>query len=124
MQKIFLDFPYTFNQDACHECGGRCCKGTPGHIWVSTKEVAAIAALLGLNQVDVIRDYLNLVGNRWSIKEQSADSHYACIFFDLQDKKCSVYSSRPEQCRSFPFWNYYKSRVEELIDECPGVRQK
>ena len=26
-----------------------------------------------------------------------------CIYLD-EEKKCTVYSSRPAQCKSFPFW--------------------
>lgn len=32
-----------------------------------------------------------------------------------------IYEVRPTQCRTFPFWDYFKTRVDELKLECPGV---
>ena len=45
-----------------------------------------------------------------------------CIF--LRDKKCSVYVSRPSQCRTWPFWNDNmnpKVWNEDISVNCPGI---
>jgi Fe-S-cluster containining protein len=31
---------------------------------------------------------------------------------------------RPEQCRRFPFWEYFKTHREQLVRECPGIRER
>jgi Fe-S-cluster containining protein len=47
--------------------------------------------------------------------------NYACIFFDLDKKQCSIYEARPKQCRTFPFWEHFKTNIKEVIDECPAI---
>jgi len=42
----------------------------------------------------------------------------------LENKKCSVYTARPMQCRTWPFWKEnmnIKKWNEELINFCPGI---
>ena len=118
------NFSYSFDLDACKECGGKCCTGLPGNIWVNAEEVKAIAVHLGLNVIDTMGKFLIRIGNRWSLQERYQDGQHVCVFFDLQDKKCKVYPARPCQCRKFPFWSYYRDRVDELISECPGVNME
>jgi Fe-S-cluster containining protein len=115
-------FLYSFDPAACCDCGGFCCRGRSGNIWVNAGEVAQIAGFLKKSQVDVIGECLIQVDNRLSIKERYADGQYECVFFDALALQCSIYAARPGQCRLFPFWQYYKDRLEELLAECPGVR--
>ena len=35
-----------------------------------------------------------------------------------------IYDARPNQCITFPFWDYYKTRLDELKQECPGIIMK
>ncbi|MCD8213606.1 MAG: YkgJ family cysteine cluster protein, partial [Campylobacter sp.] len=58
----------------------------------------------------------------FSLKEKIYDYGYACIFFDEENKNCSVYDFRPSQCATFPFWNYFKKNLKELEKECMGVK--
>lgn len=115
-------YPYSFDQDACQNCRGRCCKGRSGHIWVNSAEIGQIAAFLKRNLIDVMGTFLNRAGNRLSIKERPAGNEYECIFFDSRKQQCTIYTARPAQCRSFPFWPYYLDRPEEAAEECPGVK--
>ena len=42
----------------------------------------------------------------------------------LEDKKCGVYEARPQQCRTFPFWEEnVRSRHnwQRLREFCPGI---
>ena len=42
----------------------------------------------------------------------------------LENKKCSIYTARPMQCRTWPFWKEnmnIKKWNEELINFCPGI---
>lgn len=115
------DYPFRFNPDACRSCPGRCCNGEQGHIWVSPLEIDAIAQFLALSTKDVIDLYLRKVVYRWSIKELKTGNNYACVFFDETKNGCGIYEVRPEQCRTFPFWPYFKDHLEEVLAECPGV---
>ena len=46
--------------------------------------------------------YVRRVGIRKSLKEFANGD---CVFFDSQQRNCNVYSARPRQCRTWPFWD-------------------
>lgn len=114
-------FPYVFDPNACAGCGGRCCTGESGNIFVSPSEIAALTALLKMDESDFRRTYLEKRGYKFSIKERVVGLSHDCVFYDREVGGCSVYEARPTQCRTFPFWDYYKTRAEELKRECPGI---
>lgn len=104
----------------CTGCGG-CCTGAPGYIWVSLKEIEDIASFLNLTIDAFAKKYLREVNNRYSLLERPGN--FDCVF--LKDKKCEIYSVRPKQCRTFPWW------AQNLKDEkswkeaslfCEGMR--
>ncbi|WP_024791948.1 YkgJ family cysteine cluster protein [Lebetimonas sp. JS138] len=113
-------FDFKFNPDACKKCKGNCCIGESGYIWVNPKEIEAIADFLGIDKNIFIDRFLIKVGYKYSIKEKPYKKGYACIFFE---NGCKIYPVRPNQCKTFPFWERYKDEryYEELKNECPGV---
>lgn len=115
------DYPYRFNPLACETCGGRCCNGESGNIWVNIREIEAIALALTMDTGDFIETYLRKIDYKFSIKELKSKDNYACVFYDETKNGCTIYDVRPEQCRTFPFWPYYKDKPEEAAAECPGV---
>ena len=115
-------YSFSFIPDACVSCGGRCCIGESGYIWVNYKEIEAIANYLNLTIEYFAKKYLIRVKNRYSLKEfKVKELGYACIFFDTEKRICKIYDVRPKQCRTFPFWEQFKCDTKELIKECPGV---
>ncbi len=115
-------FKYSFMPNACASCGGACCIGESGYIWVNYPEIEAIANFLNLSVEDFAKNYLIRAKNRYSLKEfKVKELGYACIFFDTQKRLCKIYDVRPKQCRTFPFWEQFKTDTKELIKECPGV---
>jgi uncharacterized protein len=114
-------FPYAFNPAACAGCGGRCCTGESGNIFVSPEEIRALASLLEMGEADFRRTYLEKRGYKFSLKEKIVGVSHDCVFYDRETNGCGVYAVRPNQCRTFPFWDYYKTRVDELKRECPGI---
>lgn len=114
-------YKYAFDASACDACGGRCCTGESGNIFVNTDEIAALASLLKMDVEMFISDYLIKKGYKYSLKERVVGVSYDCVFFDRASNGCQVYMARPLQCRTFPFWEYYKERVDELKLECPGI---
>lgn len=115
------DFSYAFDQNACQSCSGKCCIGESGYIWVDEKEREAIAKHLGITQEVFINEYLEKIRYRFTIKELPYEGGHSCIFFDMQKKSCSIYEVRPLQCRTFPFWDYFKEKMNEVEKECPGI---
>jgi Fe-S-cluster containining protein len=114
-------FNYAFNADACLSCGGRCCIGESGNIFVSTLEMQNISKLLGLDIVQFHKEYLVKKGYKFSLKEKKVGDSYDCIFFERSSGGCLIYEARPNQCKTFPFWDYFKNNVQELKQECPGI---
>lgn len=123
MAKIIFQkgFAYGFDTSACEQCQGRCCIGESGYVWVNPKEIATLAEELDITKKSFINEYLLKIGYRYSIKEISYGEGFRCIFFDEQKKQCQVYAARPNQCRTFPFWERYKTHQSEVEEECPGI---
>ena len=116
------NFNYSFNPQACANCGGACCIGESGYIWVNYPEIESIANYLNLTIENFAKEYLIRAKNRYSLKEfKVKELGYSCIFFDIEKRVCKIYEVRPKQCRTFPFWSVFKDNIQELIKECPGV---
>lgn len=114
-------FNYEFDPAKCDECGGRCCTGESGYIWISDDEIAVLADFLGISQNLLKERFLFKTKRGYSIKECEFQGGFACVFFDKVKKNCSVYEARPSQCKTFPFWEHFKNNLRELQAECIGV---
>ncbi len=117
------DYPYSFDTSRCSTCDGNCCIGESGYIWINDGEINALSKYLKITTNELKAKYLFMVNNKYSIKEKLlSKNNYACAFFDVDKKQCSIYKARPSQCRSFPFWEYFKQNVDELKQECPAIK--
>lgn len=114
-------FEFSFDSSACGSCGGRCCVGESGYIFLTLKEAESIAISLGVAFEDFVLHYVKKVGYRFSLIEKPYEDGFACVFFDTAKKQCGIYEKRPAQCRSFPFWEGAKEQFAELCTLCPGV---
>ncbi|WP_458699366.1 YkgJ family cysteine cluster protein [Sulfurospirillum sp. 1307] len=114
-------YEFSFDPNFCEGCGGKCCIGESGYIWVTPKEIESIANKLNLKKDDFINSYLDKVRYRYSIKEEVYKDGFRCVFFDTEKLQCSIYEVRPLQCRKFPFWEHFKTNIEEVKQECPGI---
>ena len=114
-------FAYGFDAKACETCQGNCCTGESGYIWVTPDEIIGIAEKLSLSKEAFINNYLLKIRYRFSIKEVAYENGYGCVFFDMEKKMCRIYDVRPSQCRTFPFWEYFKENIDEVVAECPGI---
>ncbi len=101
----------------CQRCGS-CCRGEPGMIWIDKKEIKETSSFLGITQDIFAKLYLRIVNGRFSLLEHNNGD---CIMYD---DGCKIYSVRPSQCKTFPFW---KSNLEngaeweKLKSTCPGI---
>lgn len=103
----------------CTQCGD-CCSGNPGYVWVNNEEIAALAQLLGQEVEAFEQTYVRRVGARKSLKEREGGD---CILLDGQRRACTVYSARPRQCRTWPFWDSnLKTPADwkQTCEVCPG----
>ncbi|MDA3078083.1 YkgJ family cysteine cluster protein [Campylobacter sp. JMF_06 NA1] len=119
---ILSEFDYTFDSSACESCGGKCCTGESGYIWINDAEIEKLSEFMGIDKANFICVFLERVGNKFSIKEKPYLDGMACVFFDEKHRNCGIYEYRPNQCRTFPFWEYFKEHKDELEKECIGVK--
>lgn len=120
------EFCFDFDSQACQTCGGKCCRGESGYIFVSFEEIDNIAQTLEIPLEDFLLRYVKKVGYRFSLIEKKFQDEYACVFFDTQTNRCSIYETRPKQCRDFPFWKTYldPNNLPKLLSECKGVKRR
>ncbi|MCG2742702.1 MAG: YkgJ family cysteine cluster protein [Desulfobacteraceae bacterium] len=125
MAAIQMDgFDFVFDPGACETCPGQCCCGESGNVWVNLQEINRICLFLQIHFIDLVEAYLHRVGNRFSCKERVTEQGMECIFFKGAEKKCSIYAVRPTGCRSYPFWDHFKTHTEQLVQECPAIKKK
>ncbi|AWK62673.1 YkgJ family cysteine cluster protein [Helicobacter cinaedi] len=122
------DYPFSFENSACESCGGKCCVGDSGYVFVDIKEMQEIASFLGFSFESFTKTYVRKVGYRFSFIEKPYQNALACVFFDTDSKQCSIYAYRPKQCRTYPFWeahkNLNKQDLQTLCNECKGIKIK
>jgi len=104
-------------QFECTQCG-KCCRGEPGYVWVTFEEITRMAAHLEMSRDAFVTKYVRREGLRLSLRERANGD---CV---LWNGRCEVYNCRPQQCRSFPFWedalrSEHAFRV--IARGCPGV---
>ncbi len=117
-------FDFGFDAEGCKSCEGNCCIGESGNIWINKIEIENLSKYLNISLYEIQFKFLEKRGYKYSIKEvQLSKNNYACIFFDLNKKQCSIYEARPMQCMTFPFWKYFKKNKEEVFKECPAIKQ-
>lgn len=103
----------------CTGCG-KCCTGSPGYVWVTEDEIIAISEYLNITIQEFSNKHLRKIGNRFSLRESTQT--YDCTF--LHENKCSIYETRPKQCKTYPWWiQNLRSREDWEIARltCEGI---
>ena len=106
------------------ECqgSGNCCvsRGSYGFVYLTNKDVLRFSKYFKISTNKFIKKYCSKSDNYYHLKEEK--NNCDCIF--LKKNKCSVYQSRPEQCRTWPFWSEnmtMKTWNKEVLNFCPGI---
>ena len=89
-------------------------------MWVNKEDIANLASVVGMDVNDFESQYVREIGVRKSLVEFDNGD---CVFFDGKTRKCRVYSARPRQCRTWPFWESNVRTPEtwaETCSVCPG----
>lgn len=105
----------------CTECGD-CCTGSPGYVWVTADEIAAIARRLEISVDEMERRYVRKVGSRKTLIDL-AERNWDCVFLDARTRRCTIYEDRPRQCRTWPFWQSNIKTPDawkHTCEICPG----
>jgi uncharacterized protein len=106
----------------CARCS-HCCRHTPGYVFLSQADIDRLGEKLNLTAEQFREQYCRVV-NMGSIRKISLTEkkNFDCIFWEKAG--CVVYSARPLQCQSYPFWSsnlYSQAAWDELSKSCPGI---
>ena len=110
----------------CRKCGNCCSGPNEGYIWITKPEIRLLADFLTTSIKQLYSKSLKKAGRRTTIKEQSVTKD--CIFLQKISscKGCLVYSVRPNQCRTWPFWSSNLLTPNDwnmAARKCPGINQ-
>lgn len=118
MMSTFYDQGLKFECTQCHAC----CRHDPGYVFLSRDDLNLLSSGVGKTPTEFIEAFCRWVdlgqGMVLSLREKK---NYDCIFWD---GGCTVYSHRPVQCRTYPFWEGPLSSAEKWKWEgrfCPGI---
>lgn len=108
----------------CTQCG-QCCwtRGEYSHVYLTREDIEALATALGLTVAETRTRYTFRDENGWT-ELDFRGGH--CVLLDAATNLCTVYESRPTQCRTFPFWPELIRRgawTGEARRICEGVGQ-
>ncbi|MGL4420967.1 MAG: YkgJ family cysteine cluster protein [Gemmataceae bacterium] len=105
----------------CTQCG-KCCTGEPGYVWMTPEEVTRMANFLGMPESEFVAVHTRKARGRVTLREKANGD---CHFYDAK-RGCTVYSVRPAQCRTWPFWESNLESEEtwqRTEGNCPGSGQ-
>jgi len=120
VEKCFYNNGLNFSCQRCSDC----CRINPGFVFLSYNDLNNLCIATSLSKEDFIKQYCRIVDiggfQRVSLTEKK---NYDCIFWE-SGKGCVVYSFRPLQCQSYPFWSTNMDSFEtwnSLTESCPGI---
>jgi uncharacterized protein len=105
----------------CTRCG-KCCTGAPGYVWLTDEELRKLAAFRGEKVSEFTAVYTRKARGGISLREKANGD---CVFWEAQ-QGCTVYKVRPDQCRTWPFWESNlesEATWERTEGVCPGSGQ-
>lgn len=101
---------------SCRQCGA-CCRIPDGICRVDEREVARIAAFLGMDESTFIATETEVAPDRKSLMLKNRPNG-ACAYL-TDDNRCRIHPVKPDKCRTFPFdWMNADS-----TDVCPELRR-
>jgi uncharacterized protein len=101
----------------CTTCGSCCCE--EGYVFFNSHEIELCAEFLGISTYSFKKKYLTKISSRYAHEVKKNSS---CVF--LENSKCIINDQKPEQCRTFPYWEEYIGIRGELVNfdrPCRGI---
>ena len=89
----------------CTGCG-RCCLND-GEVWMDGGEFNEVADFMNISLATLMDDYTDMISGGWAKMKNYVSpitNQDKCIFLAEDNKECTIYSVRPNQCRTYPWW--------------------
>lgn len=105
----------TLPDPPCTSCSAVCC-------WQNDHDFAVLLEE-GEDYPDAV-DYHGLWGRNGKVERVLPYVGGKCVY--LKNNRCSIYENRPQGCREFNCWSYYRSRGDKhgtFVAENPEVRE-
>jgi len=108
---------------SCKRCSS-CCRYDAGYVFLSENDLKKLTAELKMDRNSFIKAYCRWVNdsqNENEVLSLREKSNKDCI---LWDAGCLVYTARPVQCSTFPFWKAIVSSEQAwqiAATGCPGM---
>ena len=106
---------------SCTRCGW-CCRGPGGFVRVLQEDLEQLCTFLSMDTETFGKKYLRRMsdGDFSIIDGPNGD----CVF--LEGNHCKVYAARPEQCRTWPWWDENVESEKawaKASARCPGIKK-
>ncbi len=105
----------------CTECGACCTAGGGYYVYVTKDEIDKISVFLGISSGWFKRRYLKwLPEEGWVLAIKDDET---CLFLG-EDRRCTIYAARPEQCSTYPYWPELVLHKRDWVREssrCEGI---
>ncbi|MHC4513792.1 MAG: YkgJ family cysteine cluster protein [Planctomycetota bacterium] len=116
MEEPRPEFPFRFR---CRR-SGNCCARPRSVVRVHGADVRRIASHLGMAEQAFRDRYVRPAQDH--LVDGPSD---ACVFLEAgSEAACSIYAARPEQCRTWPYWEELRNApamLQQAMRLCPGI---
>ena len=108
----------------CQPDCGKCCAQPGGVVFLAKHDAERLSNFHELSVEEWLeRDCTRSRNGRYILRSREDDG--ICIYLN-EDKTCSVYEAKPDQCSAFPWWNenmVSNRSWHKTVQLCPGLRQ-
>jgi len=90
-------------------------------VFLTQSDIEGIATYLNLEKEQFLKTYTRKFYDKIALANIKVNGEYVCCFLD-KEGLCEIYTKRPLQCRTFPFWDSMKDlSLKELNQLCPAI---